>query len=273
MNLFAKKFTGILAAAAIATASCTGIALSRSSSYQTSLTIARGDRIYTEYQENTQTLSIWGTGSLTVDELRELKDKEKIKTITVSKGITSIGEKAFEDFRGAVSITLPDGLLKIEQGAFTSCLSLKGLRIPKSTDEIDASGIFIDCPVLSSVKVTKGNKNYTSTDGILYSSDMTKLIYYPQGRSRSSFSVPQEVTTVISLSCPFLKSVTLPEGLREIKAGAMAECRALGDVYIPSENCVLSGKDIFPSAAVIHAPAGSTAEEYCRKNNITFREL
>ena len=273
MNLFAKKFTGLLTAAALATASCAGIALIRNNSYQTSQTLALENRIYTEYENDTQTLSIFGTGTVTGAEFKALENKEDIRNIIAAKGITAIGENAFEGFSGAVSITLPDGLLKIEKGAFDSCLSLKGLRIPKSTEEIDPSGIFVNCPALSSVKVTQGNKSYASSDGILYSSDMTTLIYYPQGRSRSSFTVPQDVTTIISMSCPFLKSVTLPEGLKEIKAGAMAECSALGDVYISSENCVLSGKDIFPSAAVIHAPAGSTAEEYCRKNNIAFRRM
>ena len=79
MNLFAKKFTGLLTAAALATASCAGIALIRNNSYQTSQTLALENRIYTEYENDTQTLSIFGTGTVTGAEFKALENKEDIR--------------------------------------------------------------------------------------------------------------------------------------------------------------------------------------------------
>jgi len=78
--------------------------------------------------------------------------------------VTKIGKQAFSK-DGLNSIILPEGLLEIEESAFSSCWGLQSLTIPASVNKI-APRIIEGCSDLKSLSVATGNKNYDSRDGI-----------------------------------------------------------------------------------------------------------
>lgn len=63
----------------------------------------------------------------------------RLKSVTVSQGITSIGEQAFYDCRNLTDVILPDTLTTIGYQAFTYCFDLRCITIPQSVKSIDES--------------------------------------------------------------------------------------------------------------------------------------
>lgn len=56
--------------------------------------------------------------------------------VVIPRGITSIGEEAFEDFEDIISIRIPKGVIAIGQYAFAGCDGLERIVIPNSVISI-----------------------------------------------------------------------------------------------------------------------------------------
>ncbi len=81
----------------------------------------------------------------------------KIVSITISKGVTSIGEGAFGACTSLKSIIIPAGVTSIGEGAFGACTSLASVTIPGSCTSL-AEGTFGACVSLKSVILSEGVK-------------------------------------------------------------------------------------------------------------------
>ncbi len=68
--------------------------------------------------------------------------------------------------------------------------------------------------------------------------------------------------------------VTIPAGVTEIGFSAFKDCTNLTSVTIP-ESVTEIGYNVFTNCRrlVIHAPAGSYAEQYAKKNSVKFEML
>lgn len=70
--------------------------------------------------------------------------------------------------------------------------------------------------------------------------------------------------------CKDLQSITFPACLKEMEASAIYDCEAVR-VYIPGADTALTHmQSIFSSGAVVYAPEGSLAHQWCVKNNIQW---
>jgi hypothetical protein len=74
--------------------------------------------------------------------------------------------------------------------------------------------------------------------------------------------------------CTGLTSVIIPEGVTEIEWNAFEGCKSLTSVTIPASVTKI-GPYAFQKCAglTIHAPAGSYAEQYAKKNSVKFEML
>ena len=68
--------------------------------------------------------------------------------------------------------------------------------------------------------------------------------------------------------------VTIPAGVTKIGECAFEDCTGLTSVTIP-ESVTEIGYNVFTNCRrlVIHAPAGSYAEQYAKKNSVKFEML
>jgi hypothetical protein len=117
-----------------------------------------GDNITWEYNDGTLTLS--GTGEMEYGTPWSAY-KDDIKTIVINSGITNIGWYAFYGLP-VVSVSLPDGLKTIGNGAFKNCVNLKSIVIPNSVEAIDSDiedGTFSGCTALESVTLPSNLKS------------------------------------------------------------------------------------------------------------------
>ncbi|MBE6356270.1 MAG: hypothetical protein E7058_04055, partial [Lentisphaerae bacterium] len=64
-----------------------------------------------------------------------VKDKN-ITSIVIPDGVTTIGNRAFDDCRSLTSVTIPDSVTTIGDSAFSGCTSLTSVTIPDSVTTI-----------------------------------------------------------------------------------------------------------------------------------------
>ena len=162
------------------------------------------------------------------------------------------------------SLVIPDEVVGIERYALESS-TLKNVTIPASVQ-------WIDSPAFEGVQnfsVAEGSEYYSAVDGVLFSYDGTALVAYPDGRSATSYEIPDGVTSIdayaISGSAP-LKSVVVPATLDVggICPWAFDDCKiqtlsvAGGDdsgAYLKSVDGVLFSAD---GSILVKCPAGKS---------------
>lgn len=141
---------------------------------------------------------------------------EIITTITIPKGITKIGERAFRRFENLTSITIPEGVKSIGSQAFGECLGLKSITLPGSITEIEP-GAFQECSNLSSINIPEG---VTVIDKALFLGCS----------SLKSITIPENVTLIDEYAfsgCSSLTNITIPENVTSIANSAFGECPSL----------------------------------------------
>jgi hypothetical protein len=138
-------------------------------------------------------------------------------SVAIREGTVSIAGSAFYGCEGLASVTLPDslaaidawafgksglsqvvfgkGLRSIASSAFARCKNLTSLTIPASVTSIEGDA-FYDCTALTSLAVEAGSAAFSAEDGVLYDRDKTALLWYPEGKPGSAFTIPKTVTTI-----------------------------------------------------------------------------
>lgn len=98
-------------------------------------------------------LSIEGTGKMTNYSYSSSAPwRGRIKKVSISDGITSIGDYAFYSCTDLTSITIPDGVTSIGDNAFYDCDGLENIILPDSVTTI-YSRAFESCSNLSDIKI------------------------------------------------------------------------------------------------------------------------
>ena len=158
-----------------------------------------------------------------------------LESITIPNSVTSIGGSAFYNCPSLTSITIPNNVTSIGDYAFCKCESLTSITIPNNVISI-GNYAFLRCTLLSNIDVSIDNSNYSSKDGVLFNKDRTELIYYPAGKSLSSYTIPNSVTSIgydAFNSCTSLTSITIPDSVTSIGEGAFISCKSLTEMTIP----------------------------------------
>ncbi len=154
---------------------------------------------------------------------------------TIPDSVTSIGNRAFWGCTGLTSATIPDSVTSIDSYAFSDCTGLTSITIPNSVTSI-GDYAFLGCTSLTSITVKEGNPKYSSDEyGVLFNKDKTMLIQYPIGNTRTSYTIPDSVTSIgerAFYSCTGLTSVTIPDSVTSIGGSAFRYCTGLTSVTI-----------------------------------------
>lgn len=97
-------------------------------------------------------------------------DSEKLTSVVIPAGVTSIGRLAFCSCTGITSITIPDSVTSISFGAFSYCTKLTSIELPASVTEIGENA-FYQCEGLTSVVfpnsvITIGDDAFSNCSGL-----------------------------------------------------------------------------------------------------------
>ena len=157
-----------------------------------------------------------------------------LESVTLGKSVESIGYCSFW-YCGFKSIDLPGSLKSIGETAFIMCNSLESVTVPDSVTSMGERP-FDRCASLKSITVGSGNPAFSSSDGVLFDKEKTRLIQYPAGKEDRSYSIPDSVRTVASDAFgqnEKLEEVTIPGSVTDIEEQAFAYCTSLKSVTIP----------------------------------------
>jgi hypothetical protein len=182
-----------------------------------------------------------------------------LTSITIPNSVTTLGFNAFRNCTGLTSVTLSNSLDRIANNTFYNCAGLKNISIPNSVTTIYESA-FQKCANLTSISipasvtsividslrnsnklteitVESGNNNYSSIDGVLFDKNQTSLIIYPLGKTNSTYTIPNSVTSIGRYSfCnnQGLTGITISNSVTSIGNYAFNNCTNLTSVSIPN---------------------------------------
>ena len=148
---------------------------------------------------------------------RAFRDCSGLTSVTIPGSVTSIGDGTFWNCTGLTSVTIPNSVTSIGADAFWNCTGLTSITIPNSVTSIGAD-VFQNCTGLTSIIVESENLVYMSKDGVLYNKAGTTLITYPEGKSNTSYAIPNSVTSIgdwAFYGC-YLTSITIPNSVTSI---------------------------------------------------------
>ena len=178
------------------------------------------DNPWCDYIDKIKTVEI-GSGVTTIGR-SAFERCTALTTVTIGNSVTSIGDAAFIGCTALKSVIIPDKVTNIGESAFERCVGLKNITIPNSVKTIGAYA-FSDCIALESVTISEGVESI----GERAFSGCTSL---------KDITIPGSVMSIDAeafYNCVALKSATISEGAQTIDDNAFRNCYALKDITIP----------------------------------------
>ena len=164
-----------------------------------------------------------------------------LTSIEFPNSLTTIGGSAFNSCSSLTGIEFPNSLKNIGMFSFEGCISITSIEIPYSVTKIDLYA-FNGCRGLTNIIVDPDNNNYSSDEnGVLFNKNKTSLVLYPIGNTRTSYKIPDGVTSIGEAAfqgCTNLTSIEIPDTVKTIGLVVFSSCRNLSTVYIKSQDIV-----------------------------------
>lgn len=186
-----------------------------------------------------------------------------LKTVNLPETLMNIKSTAFAGCANLESVVIPDGISQLASSLFEECSSLSSVTIGAGVEEISTS-TFGGCGNITKIAVSADNKNYKLIDGNLYTIDGTTLIKYATGNKNTSFTVPENVTTIADNACEgalSLEYVEFDEELTEIGKNAFKGCAALKEATVGA-NVTKIGESAFSGCSIKKIYYLGTAEQF-----------
>lgn len=190
----------------------------------------------------------------------------KVTALVVADGapLRTIQSQVFANWSHLTSVTLHEGLESLSMAAFYGS-AVTELRIPASVTTITGvSGTPATSnsdPKITNLIIDAQNESFAFVDGVLYSKDMTTLVWYPCAKTDTSFTFPASVTEIEEYAFAYarkLQTVTLSASVTSIPSHAFASANSLSSINL--DNITSMGDYAFAYTALesFTAPAGLT---------------
>ena len=218
--------------------------------------------------------------------------RRDITTVTISEGITSIGDGVFEDYTSLASISIPDSVISIGFRAFYNTAWLnsqpdglvyagKVLYTYKGTMPVNtiinnirkdtiaiADGAFLGYTNLTSIIIPEGVMfiGYQAFTGsgltsITIPASVTEIgeSVFSYCENLTSITLPAGITSIglwAFQGCASLTSITFPAGLTSIGSEAFIDCTSLASISIPDSVTSIRSGAFFNTAWLNSQPDG-----------------
>ena len=154
----------------------------------------------------------------------------EITSISIPNSVEVIDEGAFSDCESLTTINFPDNLKSIGYDALKNCVSLTSITIPNSVTSI-GGGLFEGCVSLTSAVIPSSVKTYNGNS------------LFNGCKSLTSYKLPYDLDYIGFYEfrkCESLKSITIPKIVNTIYDSAFEGCTSIKSITIPnSVNCIL----------------------------------
>ena len=168
-----------------------------------------------------------------------------IESITIPESVTSIDQGAFGYCENLKNITLPNRLKTIEEDVFKCCAKLESINIPDNVAEIKQDAFF-SCENLKNITFPKNLKSI-GRYAFMGCENLTKAVFKNKDTliNDSAFSgcglkdieFPSGIKTIggsYAFSSTNIEKLVIPEDVTDIVYGSFYDCSALKEIDIPS---------------------------------------
>jgi hypothetical protein len=148
-----------------------------------------------------------------------------LKTVTLPEGFIQLNTGAFKECSALTSITIPSSVTSIGDDAFQYCRSLTSITIPEGVTRI-GDGAFDDCRSLTSITIPN-SVTRIGDHAFFHCSALT------------SITIPSNVTSIglqAFRDCSALTSITIPSSVTSIGSSAFSDCISLTSVTLERDN-------------------------------------
>lgn len=196
------------------------------------------------------------TGSLAIPDITSYIDYYAFNGCTSLQGITVSGANNWFSSENGIlysknkerllfcpttfsgNISLSEGLLSIDPGAFYSCTGLSGtFNLPASLEWIGEYA-FYNCPGISGFEVQSANKWFSAHEGVLLNKNADTIYICPLGKS-GTYTLPSTVRHInysAFAGCTGITDIVSHAGLKSVGNSAFSGCTSLRTVFLPSTN-------------------------------------
>lgn len=183
------------------------------------------------------------------------------------------------------SVVLPLTAVCVEEKAFKNCTSLVSITMPANAESIQPSE---GCDALEEIQVPAANKSYCSDNGILYDSNITRIVWMPLGKT-GEVVLPATITSIGAYAfrgCHFtefvmgenvvemeqaafygskVEKVVLSDALKTVATATFQQCASLREVHLGTSTELL-GEYVFDGTCLEHLYVGAAFPPVCHDN-------
>jgi hypothetical protein len=152
-----------------------------------------------------------------------------------SGGFYISGNRVVIDQSCSGEAKIPFGATEVYVSRYGAPAGLTSIRIPSSVKDI---GLWPSPPKLNKIDVDSKNKKYSSSSGVLFDKNKTKLLQFPRSKSGSSYTIPATVKAIeygAFSGAKKLKKISFAKGskIKAIQYGAFSSAGSLEKIHIP----------------------------------------
>lgn len=179
----------------------------------------------------------------------------RLKSFTIHASTYSIGNGAFTgcSFLNTVEFAEGGGDISFGSYVFKDCERLTTIKLPKTLTTFDGSA-FDGCERITNIIVDPANPVLTTVNSVLYTKDMTELLYFPRNLELNLDALPWNTLTKLGASAfknnPQVKNVKIGAKIVELGDGAFEGCINLESVeFLNTTDDMIIGDRVFKDCA------------------------
>lgn len=165
-----------------------------------------------------------------------------IVSVTIPEGVVRLGEYCFDGCSNLQKVDLPSTLTSLGGiWTFKNCSSLTDIEIPEKITSLGYQ-VFDGCENLSEIKVNANNPVLYEENGIVYNREEKSLECCPGGAS-GSVTVAEGIEQIDAYAfsgCEKITNITLPNSLKIMEEAVFVSCTGLEKIIIPEGTTTLS---------------------------------
>lgn len=169
------------------------------------------------------------------------------RVVFLGNNLKRVGSMAFFNCEKLESIELPEGVTTIASHAFTNCANLKSISLPSTARYIGLSSTYLSpvrgCPKLESVTVAENNPYIKTESGCVIEKETNAVLF-----GTANAVIPDYVTEI--KRCAFtgsgIEKIRIPASVSKIERTAFNSCKKLKEVIFENGELTTLGVSYFP---------------------------